>query len=143
MASELRVNTLKDASGNNSVATSFVSSGSAKLWLNLDGTATFDSSDTEINDSFNVDSTVDNGTGDYSITFTSTMADGNYAFGGTTRSNNAGAGTRGVNGIMSNNSTAETGSGFRISCAYGSTASSDGAFHDSAVVMVAVHGDLA
>ena len=30
MASELRVNTLKDASGNNSIATSFVASGSAK-----------------------------------------------------------------------------------------------------------------
>ena len=32
MASELRVNTLKDAAGNNSVATSFVASGSAKAW---------------------------------------------------------------------------------------------------------------
>ena len=32
MASELRVNTLKDASGNNSVAMSFVSNGSAKCY---------------------------------------------------------------------------------------------------------------
>jgi len=32
MASELRVNTLKDASGNNSVATSVVSNGSLKAW---------------------------------------------------------------------------------------------------------------
>tara|TARA_R100001510_G_scaffold4308_2_gene3415 strand:+ start:635 stop:1066 length:432 start_codon:yes stop_codon:yes gene_type:complete len=143
MASELRVNTLKDASGNNSIATSFVAQGSAKAWLNLDGSATFDVSDTEINDSFNVGSTVDNGTGDYSITFTSTMADGNYAFGGTTRSNNASSGTRGPNGIMSNNATVETGSGFRILSARGSTASSDGALQDSSVVMVAVNGDLA
>ena len=35
MASELRVNTLKDASGNNSIATSFVASGSAKAWMNM------------------------------------------------------------------------------------------------------------
>ena len=32
MASELRVNTLKDASGNNSIATSTVFNGSAKNW---------------------------------------------------------------------------------------------------------------
>jgi len=143
MASELRVNTLKDASGNNSVATSFVSSGSAKLWLNLDGTATFDSDDTEIRDSFNVGSTLDGGgSGDYSVTFTSTMADGNYAIAGTTRSNNASTGTRGPNGIMTDNGTAETGSGFTIYSARGSTASSDGALQDS-LIYLAVHGDLA
>ena len=34
MASELRVNTLKDASGNNSVATSVVFNGTAKAWIN-------------------------------------------------------------------------------------------------------------
>ena len=34
MASELRVNTLKDASGNNSIAmSSFVAQGSAKVWV--------------------------------------------------------------------------------------------------------------
>ena len=61
MASELRVNTLKDASGNNSVATSTVAGGSAKGWVNFNGTATFDSSDTEIRDSFNITSTVEEG----------------------------------------------------------------------------------
>ena len=35
MASELRVNTLKDAAGNNSIATSFVAGGSAKAWVNF------------------------------------------------------------------------------------------------------------
>ena len=34
MASELRVNTLKDASGNNSIATSVVFNGTAKAWGN-------------------------------------------------------------------------------------------------------------
>ena len=41
MASELRVNTLKDAAGNNSVATSVVASGSAKAWVNFNGTECF------------------------------------------------------------------------------------------------------
>ena len=36
MASELRVNTLKDASGNNSIATSFVAGGSARCGNNFD-----------------------------------------------------------------------------------------------------------
>ena len=39
MASELRVNTLKDASGNNSIATSFVANGSAKAWVLGDSAA--------------------------------------------------------------------------------------------------------
>ena len=37
MASELRVNTLKDASGNNSIATSFVANGSAKARGHFEG----------------------------------------------------------------------------------------------------------
>ena len=35
MASELRVNTIKDASGNNSVATSVLFGGSGKAWINM------------------------------------------------------------------------------------------------------------
>ena len=42
MASILRVNTLTDASSNNSVAMSTVAGGTAKTWINLDGDAVFD-----------------------------------------------------------------------------------------------------
>tara|TARA_R100001480_G_scaffold148296_1_gene147586 strand:+ start:282 stop:671 length:390 start_codon:yes stop_codon:yes gene_type:complete len=73
MASELRVNTLKDASGNNSVATSVVASGSAKAWVNFNGTGTVAIRDTE-----NVSSILDEGTGDYTINFTNSMSDANY-----------------------------------------------------------------
>ena len=58
MASELRVNTLKDASGNNSIATSFVAGGSAKAYIRFNA-------GTSINGSFNVASLTDDGTGDY------------------------------------------------------------------------------
>ena len=74
MASELRVNTLKDASGNNSVGLSFVANGSAKAWANFTTTTT-----TSILDSFNYSSIADNGTGDASSTVTSAMANINYA----------------------------------------------------------------
>jgi hypothetical protein len=74
MASELRVNTLKDASGNNSIATSFVAGGSAKAWNRFVG-----SSVATLADSFNNSTATDNGTGDYTFAFTSTMSNANYA----------------------------------------------------------------
>ncbi len=86
MASELRVNTLKDASGNNSVATSTVAQGSAKAWINLDGTSTASVGDRD-RGSFNCAVTVDNGTGNFTIGFTSNMANANFAVGGMTGGN--------------------------------------------------------
>jgi len=71
MASELRVNTLKDAAGNNSIATSFVANGSAKAWAKCTNAAGLD-------DSFNISGGTDNGTGDYTYAFTSGMATTNY-----------------------------------------------------------------
>jgi len=53
MASELRVNTLKDASGNNSIATTYVAEGSAKAWLTCVG------DNTAIEDSLNISSLTD------------------------------------------------------------------------------------
>lgn len=80
MASELRVNTLKDASGNNSIAMQYVANGSAKVWVNLDGTGTI-----AISDSFNVTSATDNGTGNYTITIANDMSNTVYTVsGGTT-----------------------------------------------------------
>ena len=72
MASELRVNTLKDASGNNSIATSFVAGGSAKAWVEGSNAAA-------LTDSFNISGGTDNGTGDYSYAFSSNMGSANYS----------------------------------------------------------------
>ena len=71
MASELRVNTLKDASGNNSVATSVIAEGTAKAWANIDGSGTV-----SFRDSFNTSGLTDNGTGDYTTSF----GNANYSF---------------------------------------------------------------
>jgi len=73
MASELRVNTLKDASGNNSVAMEYVANGSAKSWVNFNGTVF------AARDSLNVSGLVDNGAGDYTITFSNAFDNANYA----------------------------------------------------------------
>ena len=73
MASELRVNTLKDASGNNSVATSFVADGSAKARhaSNVTGETLFGS--------FNVSSLGDTATGKQQINFTNVMANDTFS----------------------------------------------------------------
>tara|TARA_E500000318_G_scaffold110698_1_gene126911 strand:- start:787 stop:1167 length:381 start_codon:yes stop_codon:yes gene_type:complete len=77
MASELRVNTLKDASGNNSIATSFVASGSAKAYGNIEqGTTALKSG------SLNTASVSDDGQGICTISYTSAMSDSNYAIAG-------------------------------------------------------------
>ena len=73
MASILRVNTLTDASSNNSVALETVSQGSAKAWINMNGAGTIST-----NDSFNISNTTDNGTGDYTFTINNNMNNDDY-----------------------------------------------------------------
>jgi hypothetical protein len=57
-----------------------VINGSAKAWVNFDGTGTV-----AIRASFNVSSITDNGTGAYTVNFTNPMADANYAIAATAR----------------------------------------------------------
>ena len=71
MASELRVNTLKDASGNNSVGMSYVAEGTAKAWITHQHGNTVD-------DSFNQSAITDSGTGDFTCNFSSNMASASY-----------------------------------------------------------------
>ena len=49
----------------------------AKVWCNFNGSGT-----AAINDSFNVSSLTDEGTGDYTLSFSSAFANTNYALGG-------------------------------------------------------------
>jgi hypothetical protein len=75
MASILRVDTLTDASSNNSIATSYIASGSAKQWIK------FSSVDHSTAASFNTTSITDNGTADSTVTIASDMASANYSIG--------------------------------------------------------------
>ena len=72
--STLRTNTLQNAAGSKSVPVDTVISGSAKAWVNFNGTGTV-----AIRQAFNVTSITDNGTGDYTINFATAMPDGNFA----------------------------------------------------------------
>jgi hypothetical protein len=76
--STLRTNTLSNAAGSASVPVDTVISGSAKAWVNFNGTGTV-----AIRAQFNVSSITDNGTGDYTVNFTTAMSDANYSVLGT------------------------------------------------------------
>ena len=83
MASELRVNTLKDSSGNNSVGMSYVSNGSAKAWAFYKQYPS-----NSLPDSLNVSSLTDNGAGIGTLNWTSSFSL-EYAYAGQ-RSGNTG-----------------------------------------------------
>ena len=67
--STLRVTTVTNPSGGQPTI-----DGLAKAWVNFNGTGTV-----AIRASLNVSSITDNGTGDYTVNFTTALADANYA----------------------------------------------------------------
>jgi hypothetical protein len=71
--STLRVTTVTNPSGGQPTI-----DGLAKAWVNFNGTGTV-----AIRASLNVSSITDNGTGDYTLNFTTALADANYGFNGT------------------------------------------------------------
>jgi hypothetical protein len=73
MAGRVVVSTLNNDTG--VLATQNGMTGIAKAWVNFNGTGTV-----AIRDSFNVSSITDNGTGDYTINFTTAMSNANYSF---------------------------------------------------------------
>jgi hypothetical protein len=131
MASILRVNTLTDASSNNSIATSFVAGGSAKCWVTLNGTGT-----AAILDSLNTSGLTDNGTGDYTVAINNDFSTVNYSL------------TTGVKGVSGTSNaiaeidigTASSASSFKMDTMQaGATQSA----LDCPLLNCTAHGDLA
>ena len=131
MASILRVNTLTDASSNNSTAMSTINQGTAKAWVHVppDGAS--------ISDSFNVSSHDDDGTGDGGVNISSSMSNNDYAI-------SAMASDAGANNVITTieltQNTEATGS-FDYEIAFNNTGT-DRTNHD-ANRMTTIHGDLA
>ena len=72
MASILRVDTLTDASSNNSVGMSYVAEGTAKAWVQATDAA-------GLSDSFNISGGVDNATGDYTYSLSNNMGNNQWS----------------------------------------------------------------
>ena len=75
MASILKVNEIQDRNGNNAIGVDDISYGRSKAWIRFENDGT-------INNDFNVNSVIDNGTGDYTVNFTDPMPNSNYCFDG-------------------------------------------------------------
>ena len=73
--STAKFDTLSNLAGTQSVPVATVAQGSAKAWVNFNGTGTV-----AIRASFNVSSITDNGTGVYTLNFTNALPDANYAY---------------------------------------------------------------
>ena len=131
--STLEVNKFKK--GAKELDSDYLIGGSAKAWMNLDGTGTI-----EVQDSLNTSSVTDDGTGLYTQSFTSDMNGANYSAvvagkeagtstftgstEGTTKPNNLAAGSLGIScHFHVNNVTSR--------------------FHDVTLVSTSVMGDLA
>jgi hypothetical protein len=112
------------------VDTQYVVNGSAKSWVNFNGIGTI-----AARDSFNVTSLTDNGTGDYTVTYSNSMGNGNYAV--NTSANN----TVSFYSLMS---SIDTGAGLvLVGSARFFTASSSSAPADARTVNFSLFGDLA
>ena len=70
--STLKVNTIQDASGSNSSTAEQIAQGRAKVWINFDMNAG------RITDSFGFSSITDDGTGLFTITYSSAFSNTNY-----------------------------------------------------------------
>ena len=97
--STAKFDTLQNAAGSLSVPVATVVNGSAKAWVNFNGTGTV-----AIRASFNVSSITDNGVGNFTVNFTTAMPDNNYSV------------------SLSNTQTANGGSTYAILSATGSAA---------------------
>lgn len=129
--STLNVSNITD--GTDTVETGYVLNGSAKSWVNLNGTGTI-----ATRDSFNVASLTDVSTGQIDVTFTSSMDNDDYSF--VTNASSTSGGTTTVLSLAGSGSsnTALT-TKYRIYTLTGGGTT----FTDITVVNSNVHGDLA
>ena len=127
---KIKADTLEHSTAG-SLDTSYVVNGSAKAWTNFVGTGT-----AAINRSSNSSGLTDNGTGDYTVSFTTSLVDANFSF--AMAANQTSTGTGMVTGD-SGHQTTLTASSIR----WGFTGSSSNSITDVATGSVMVHGDLA
>jgi hypothetical protein len=127
MAGALTISTLNNDTG--VLATQNGMTGIAKAWVNFNGTGTV-----AILGSFNVSSITDNGTGDYTVNFTTAMPNANYAVSGT---NAFSSSNSSVYAIKPRSNTDLTTTSVRILSTFASGGTTD--VWDANIVTVTVH----
>ena len=114
-----------------------------RAWVNFDGTkdttgaASTSNTNRLIRGSGNVTSVLRNGTGDYTITFTTAMPDANYAI-ALVRDEGSSTVARGSSGVTVGNNTTPAAGSFNINCRVGSTSGTDGLPDDPPTVTATI-----
>jgi hypothetical protein len=131
MASELRVTTIANNAGSESVDTTYVVNGSAKAWVRFNGTGTL-----AVNKSLNTSSVSDIATGTYDQNYTSSFSDAvyNYVHGAKDADDGFGIPTVGSDPRVS-----DTTSTVRLIYNY----ATGGGFYDGVGICNNIFGDLA
>jgi hypothetical protein len=126
---KIKADTLEHSTAG-SLDTQYVVNGSAKAWVNFNGTGTI-----ATQDSFNHSSLTDHDTGKYTNTLASAMSNANYA-------GNANGGQPGSRDCFAlfPSTDANTTTTHRVRTTPSNSPDSN---HDASVVMISIHGDLA
>ncbi len=119
-------NTVAVTSEGGAVTTN-LAQGSAKAWVNFNGTSTIASRDSK-----GVSGLLDNGTGNYTVSFTSNMSGGDYS-----------ASVSSSSGGVSNTDTMVNPYTWAVSSVSMSTNTNSGSLTDRVYVNLTIHGDLA
>lgn len=127
--STLVVSNIND--GTTTVPATYVTNGSAKAWVNFNGTGTI-----AARDSFNLSSLTDNGTGQYTVSLSAAMAAADYCWQVNAQDINNGMG---VPTAQADPTRTVTSSGLSVIYNY----PPDISFYDAFAVTIAIHGDLA
>ena len=131
--STLKVNNIQTAGGGSNSTPEQIEQGRAKAWINFDGDGTI-----SIRDSFNVSSITDNGTGDYTVSYSTAMASTFYCGVGGGKGDNDGTdANKTVTSFKRISATPATGNS-RIVTGFGNNA---GTGTNSTVVTWVVFGD--
>ena len=136
----LEVSNLND--GTTTVATTFINNGSARSWIDFNGSGT-----PAARDSFNHSSLTDGGTGNYTFVYTSSFGNANYVLlcsGGAELNHSRGPTFQIQLAIAGSlDATSKTVSQTQVYGGIGSSAASDGASYDLTHNFAACLGDLA
>lgn len=133
MASILRVDTLTDASSNNSVATSVLFGGSGKAWISFNGV----DGTPAAKDSFGTSTLTDNGTGDYTQALSSAMVNALYVHSGSAGVNDGSGNATSLRNYGYNTARTQSTTVYNMNCSYDNSNAID------AYIASVVHGDLA
>lgn len=138
MAGKIVADTLEHSTAG-SIATNYVVNGSAKVWVNFNGTGTV-----AVRSSLNTGSITDVSQGNYTLNISNAFNDADYAPSGNSATTATGAGSRHImfgsnydSGTLDPNFTTTS---FSVNNFY---SNSDGSEYDAEYITISVHGDLA